>query len=157
MDSCGENVGYHGASFESLIFCPCNQATLNLQISYSDCTPPHIPECHQSVYYVTVLMRPFHSKWKHAYCWKLELRWNCSRKTAEMTLLLCLYKITTCQELWRIWEFYPACKLKSRLACHSFMVSGRRYETPGSNTKHFVICGPTGNVNYVFASFSLVL
>lgn len=48
------------------------------------------------------------------------------------------------------------CSLAEESACHRVMVSSGVYETPGSNTKHFVPEGSADGVNGVFASFSLV-
>lgn len=41
------------------------------------------------------------------------------------------------QELWRVWDFL-SCLQVNKVAYHSFREAGRKYETPGSETKYFI-------------------
>ena len=75
---------------------------------------------------------------------------------AEMTLVLCYHKIITLSRLLKDLRVLIGLQDK-RLACHSFLVSEKRYGNHGSKAKHFITHVSSESMNYVFALFSLVL
>lgn len=50
-----------------------------------------------------------------------------------------------CQELWKVWD------LSNLQTCHSFMVAGRRLNTPGSETKKLIAHSKTSSMSVMFA------
>lgn len=53
-----------------------------------------------------------------------------------------------CQELWGVWNFVHS--QANKLAWHSFIYAGRRHETPGLETKDFIIDGLAGCMRFMF-------
>lgn len=91
------------------------------KMSYSGCTPPPFPLCHQLIYYVTIsdVALPWQIALKACIVLKTRTMIEIFSKIAEMPLLLCRYKITTLSRTLMDLRVLP-CLQTERLACHCF-------------------------------------